>query len=184
MEKLVGFDLDGVVIDSYCIMLESINKKFNTAFCPINNPMPYDSNAYNLSRNDFMGVFNHLALTHQLPLMPGALETLQQYYKKTKRLVFITHRHNPEVIVKTREFIRENIKLPYELYACYKCEKPSIAKDLGITVFIDDHPDVCETFLKTDIKVYLFTALWHSLGFNTSKFDMVNNWEEIANIIL
>lgn len=179
---MFGFDLDGVVIDSYTYFIQGINKAFNQTFCPKTNPMPYtpSDHGYSITHAEFIQVFDTMVNAEVFPPMEGAIAGLKAYYEKTNRLVFITHRNGKLVVDKTRKFLSENLELPYELYACYKCEKVDLAKDLGLTGFVDDHPEIIAKFIEANMTAYLFDAPWHSFGFETEGMNLITSWEDLS----
>jgi hypothetical protein len=183
---LFGFDLDGVVANTYGVMCDKINTTYDLNYCPVNNPMPYDpyTQEPKITKDGLMSIFNALVIGQEVPFMDGAIEVLSKYYEKTNRLVFITHRNNRDVVQKTREWINQGIKLPYELYACYKCEKAALAKDLEVGGFFDDLPDVCDNFMEEGLIAYLFQAPWHIYVENLTPYNIVHSWEDISKILL
>jgi hypothetical protein len=143
---------------------------------------PYKSTD-KMTKDDFMDMFTLAVMNHEFDLMDGALDILTEYYNKTKRLVFITHR-NTDTVRPTKDFIMKRIKLPYEMYACYKCEKSSVAKDLGATGIVDDLPSICQEFIDNGMDALLFKAPWHCHETVNPDIKTVTNWNDIAKIIL
>jgi hypothetical protein len=181
-----AFDLDGVVADSYPPMMERVGDFLN---CDWSNdkPMPYDPHkfGYEITSGKILEFFCELVMEDKVTPMAGAFETLKDYYDKTQRVVFITHRHDPKVVVKTREWLSKNLGLPYELYACHHCEKVFLAKDIGITGFVDDLPAICQGFVQEGLDSLCYTAPWHCYVSDTlDGLKVVNNWQEIREVIL
>lgn len=186
MKKLHSFDVDGVIADSYGVMCEEINRVYNFNFCPLTNPMPYNliEAGFDVPKDGFMTLFNSLVTEHKFPFMEGAVEVLTSYYEKSKKLIFITHRHNQNAITHTRLWLEKGLKLPFELYACHHCDKAQVAKDVGVTSFFDDHPAICKDFLNEGMEIHLYKAPWHVFREDVSLFPMVHSWKEIEQIII
>ena len=181
-----AFDLDGVVADSYLPMMKEIGGFLNCEFTE-DNPMPYNPHTvgYEITNGKILEFFCELVMQDAIQPMTGAIDTLKKYYEKTGRLIFITHRHDTVVIVKTREWLSKHLQLPYELYACHHCEKHFLAKDLGVTGFVDDLPEICQGFVKEGMSALCFTAPWHRYVPETLEgLPIVYNWGEIESVIL
>jgi uncharacterized HAD superfamily protein len=182
MQELFGFDIDGVTANSYEVLSRKVEKKALVTFL---NPMTYDpyKKLGNLNKEEFMQLFTEAVINDELHPMDGAIDVLREYYSKTKRLVFITHR-NGNVLQETRAWIAKHFRVPYELYQCYKCEKALIAKDLGITGFIDDLPEVVLSFINHGFKAYLYDSPWHLYEDFESDLPTVKNWHDIRKVLL
>jgi uncharacterized HAD superfamily protein len=184
IRKLWAFDIDGVVADTHSAMQHVIGCHCGVQFTT-EKPLPYDAykQGYNITKGELMSIFNTLILTDYVSPMKGAVDVLTSYYDETQRLIFITHRTNRAVVEKTRAWIANHFKRPYELYACYKCEKAEVAKGLGVTGFIDDLPEICEQFINKGLDTYLFDTPWHIYLNNLNGMPRVKDWEEVRQIL-
>jgi hypothetical protein len=180
-----AFDLDGVVADSFPPMAERIGEFLKCDFD--GKPMPYNPQnfGYEITNGKILEFFCQLVMEDAVPPMAGAIDVLKEYHKKENRLVFITHRHDPPVVVKTREWLAKHLGLPYELYACHHCEKQFLAQDLGITGFVDDVPEICQGFVKEGMNTMCFSAPWHCYVTDSLVgLPVVSSWEEVRKVIL
>lgn len=188
MNTLFAFDIDGVIADSYPPMVRGVNEVFNKNFCPDTNPMPYDPINHghtDVPKEQFMQVFSDLVINGKIEPISGSMETLKDYYfTKTKRLVFITHRTSQPIIDATNEFLNKYLGIPFELYSCHGCEKHLVAKELDVTDFIDDHPEVIQKFVDHNMGGYLYDAQWHVFGFELGNLPILYSWKDIRRLIL
>ena len=58
-----------------------------------------------------------------------------------------------------------------------------IAKDFGVTGFIDDLPEVVVSFINNGLKAYLYDSPWHLYEEFESELPTVKNWHDIRRVL-
>lgn len=180
-----AFDLDGCVADSFPAMEARIGKYLDCSWSP-ENPMPYNPQnySYDITSDKILEIFSCLVREDAIPPMEGAIDVLRDYYAKTNRMVFITHRHDPDVEALTRKWLDKVLGIPYELYACHHCDKALFAKDIGITGFVDDYPAICQTFVREGMNTLCYNSPWHIYMKDSLKgLKVVFSWDDIRKEI-
>lgn len=100
--------------------------------------------------------------------------------------VFLVSVCDSETEQKTSEWLEGNNFfqstgiLKENIYNCLeRSQKASIAKDLGLTHFIDDRPDVLGYMVDAVPNLYLFSIPSNQQPDSNPKFNMVHSWQEV-----
>lgn len=178
MKKVWAFDIDGCVADTYPLLHSIVEKKYGICWFQ----MPYYPNRLfsNIRKKDFYFELNSLFENCKIPPIKKAIEVINEYYKKHKRIVFITHR-KPELYFYTMMWLNKYFDFNYELYQGY-FDKVDIAIKNNIIGIIDDKPSICKNFLNSNLKAICHEQPYHKYENLTNL--KVMNWEQIEKEIL
>lgn len=132
---------------------------------------------------------NFLATT----AVPGAFEAIEQIVTKYGGRVWIVSKCGPKVQARSREWLnhhgfweRTGID-PDQIRFCLRREdKAPICRELGLTAFIDDRPDVLIPMRGIVTQRILFNPRPEDLGSRHGNFDgilRVRNWDDVLRFI-
>lgn len=181
--KIIGFDMDGVLIDHTETKL-LLAKRFRLQIKRIETPSDlikplipqsiYLKFQFDLNDNPR---FRHMSL-----LMPGAKEMLGKIIRSEVPYFLISRRKKPSIAIKILEY--------HDLWPKYFNKKNTFfvltpehknikAKELGITHYFDDQCSVLEKLI--DVKNrFLFD---HLDVFKNPLYQRIKSWKEIAKLI-
>ena len=184
-KKILGFDMDGVLVDNCPLKVEIANKmgySIKLADAPseiIKNILkPEDMKALQLT------LYNDLAMSLGAKLMPGILDLLSQIKSKNTPYYLISRRADPPIAI---ELLRARGLWPNyfnELNAFFvdKPEDKNLkAKELGVNHYVDDEIKVLNVLADVPNK-FLFDNL--SVFPDADHYTKIVSHEELAKYFL
>ena len=179
MKKIIGFDLDGVIIDhskAKVSLAEKLGYRVNILETPasiIRTLMPKDS--YKKLKNT---LYDHPVIALKSPLMFGVRERLEDLREKNVPFFLISRRQTAkmpiELLKKHRlwpDFFNEN----NVSFVKERRDKNTRAIELGVTHYIDDEPEVLAELV--DVKNrFLFDPLDI---FKETLYKKIRSWDTI-----
>ncbi len=175
------FDIDGVVSNSYPLMVSYTEKKLQCTFFQ----MPYDiyKNSQ-LSKNEFLFIFNSLVINDLFTPMEGAVSVLTRYQLQIKEpLIFLSHR-SELLIDYTIRWLSNYLKVPFKIHSCHELDKVTMAKKYDSRGIIEDQPKICKKFIDNGLQALCYSQPWHKTIENFPSIPIVQNWIDIAERIL
>jgi len=177
-KKIIGFDLDGVIIDHTESKLE-LAKQLGFSLTPEQTPsdvmktiLPHD-----LWRNLQHSLYNTEVVLGSASLMPGVLQVFEKMRDQNIPYALISRRHIPEQAI---NFLVQNSLWPGFLnaentfFVPSKEDKNRKAAELGVTHYIDDELSVLEVLESVPHK-FLFD---HLNAFQQSnRFPRITSWD-------
>ncbi len=181
--KIIGFDLDGVILDHTTNKL-NLAKGFGWKLKPeqthseiIKNIMP--KRALDQLKS---ALYDDPKTSLRSPVARGARNILSEIKKKYPYFL-ISRRKKPEIAIRILkfkklwpEFFNEN----NTFFVSEPKDKNKIGKRLGITHYIDDEPKVLSVLI--DIKNRILFDPFNS-PLHTANFVKVKSWKELIGLI-
>lgn len=181
--NIIGFDMDGVIIDHTETKL-LLAKKFKLQIKRIETPsdlikplipqLIYPKFQFDLNDNPR---FRHISL-----LMPGIKEALEKIIRSEMSYFLVSRRKKPIIatkILKYHGLWPKYFNNKNTFFVLTPEDKNLKAKELGITHYFDDQCSVLEKL--TDVKNrFLFD---HLNVFKNPLYKRIRSWKEIAKLI-
>lgn len=184
---IIGFDIDGVVLDFNNLFLDVAKNEFNI----LKNVTPNDVTSYNywdclnISKKEALKLINNILenpCKYKIKAVTGATEALTELSKYIN-LLFVTARpcscmeQTKKLVYKTLFNINKNkIKIVHSS----DNDKSDILKNFGVEYFVDDRLKNCRDINRNGIKALLFNHPWNQ---SNEPFFRINGWKEISNFI-
>lgn len=183
--KIVGFDLDGVIID------HTVNKIRIAAHYGVHLEPPETHAecmgahfAPEIYKEIKMQLYNNTDDALSAPLMEGAFDGLATLYEEGIPYVLISLQQNPIFAQRLIErhglwgtyFTPENM-----FFARDGAQKSAYAAELGVTYFTDDEPNILDLMLEIPHRV-LFDV--HDQFPDRDGFVRVRNWSSLVDLLL
>lgn len=115
------------------------------------------------------------------PPFPGAVETLQDLDKAGHEIYYITSRDR-KYCKQTKEWLKKaGFPIRDERFFCgmKDPEKIKIIDAIGLDFYFDDKPAVLETFIDSEVKVYMKTASYNQ----HLELPRIGSWADLKNIL-
>lgn len=190
-KKIIGVDLDDVLLDFNSALCEWHNLKYGTSYTRA-DIFDFDlKNVWNISQEEtnqkiveFYHSKNH---SDSLP-MPGAVEAIKKL-KQNNHLVIITSK--PEYLRgQTDIWLQKYFPNSFESVHFTnnfhrngsKTAKADICDKLGVSVYIEDSIENAKTIAAPDRQVLLFNSPWNQSPI-PPELVRVNSWEEITALL-
>ena len=181
--KIIGFDLDGVILDHTMNKIR-LAKKFGWELKPEQTPSEVIKRIIpKLVYNQFQNtLYYDPGISLLSPLMRGAKSMLAGLKNKYPYFL-ISRRKNPQWaihILKSKglwpKFFNEN----NAFFVMKPEDKNEIGRKLGITHYVDDELKILEKLANVENKI-LFDA--HDLFPHVRQFERVKSWKELADLL-
>ncbi len=185
MKKIIGFDMDGVIVDhapTKVMLADKMGFKIKPEETPsevIKKLLPFD--VYRALQHQ---LYDYPDTAYASSLMPGARELLTELVDAGKPFFLISRRRNPEVAV---ELLRQRGLWPKffnennAFFVLEKEDKNAKAQKLGITHYVDDETGVLEKleFVKNK---FLFDKF--NVFAVADNYQKVGSWEDLRGQLL
>ena len=181
--KIIGFDLDGVILDHTENKIKLANQ-FGWELTPaqttsgiIKNIMP-KSDVHKLQ----LALYDDPAISLRSPVMKGVKKILLQVKNKYSYFL-VSRRKNPEQAIKILQLKGLWPKFFNEVNSFFvlkPIDKNRVGKKLGITHYIDDEPRVLDKLDDIKNKI-LFDP--HNSYPHITDFVRIKSWKEFIDII-
>ena len=187
MEKVIGLDIDGVILD-FERYLQAYAELYDLLVHKGKGKQREDHfvlNQYDWSleeKKHFMHEYFPY-ITYKTPLMAGSIEALTILKSLGYKLCLISARgvSNPDNVAVVDEVLKA-YHVPYD-EAYYRIEdKVSVAKNLNISYMIEDSPEVNEAMALEGIPTFYFRNSKKDI--NLDLVREVSNWGEILRYII
>ncbi|MDO8504578.1 MAG: hypothetical protein Q7S36_01870 [Candidatus Liptonbacteria bacterium] len=184
MNKVIGLDLDGVIIDHSELKVK-LAKKHGVDITLKETPSEIMWTFFpeETWREIQTGLYGGSELSMKAPLMPGALTGIEVIKAGGNPYFLVTRRRNMDIIV---EVLRTGNLWPKffnekNVFAAQNLEdKEIISKKLGITAYADDERRVLKSLLSVPDKI-----LFDPFGvFDDSEFVNVGSWVELTKRLI
>ncbi len=148
MDKLIGLDLDGVLLDHTATKIQlaakyGIDLKLEQTPSDVMALAVPDDIRHQLQRE----LYDDPVISYQSPLMLGTPEALRALKDQAVPFVLITRRHNPAhtlELLKYHDLLPKHFALEHIHCVKSKEEKNTIAVKLGVTHYLDDEQGVLD----------------------------------------
>jgi len=182
--KVIGFALDGVIIDHTKMKIQ-LAKKRGFDLKPKDTQSKKIKLALPLPHRRLIEYFlySHPLLALQAPLMPLAKRGLEKLKQSKIPYFLISCRREPELAIK---LLRRHGLWPHyfhpknSFFVIHKEEKNDVAKTFGITYFVDDEVEVLAKL--TSVKNHFLFD--HYNIFRKTPYTRVENWPKLVEKIL
>lgn len=183
-KKIIGFDLDGVILDHTANKIR-LAKKFGLELTPkqttpgiIKSIMP-ESDLHELQ----LTLYEDPVISFRSPVMKGVRKILSRV-KNRYPYFLVSRRRKPEQAIKILRIKRLWPKFFNEKNSFFVLEptdKNKMGKKLGITHFIDDEPYILEKLNDIKNKI-LFDP--HNSYPDITNFIKIKSWEEFMDLLV
>ncbi len=183
IEKIIGFDLDGVIIDH-----TDIKKKLASEFgFNIALDQTHSNIIKKIIPKDELRKIQEMIYCKQFsqPLLFGVLGVLKKLRENNIKFFLISRRRVGEARERAVEIMKNEGLWPefFNEENVFFVESPErkneVAKELGVTHYFDDEEDVLSVMENVPNR-FLFDQFDN---FSNSYFRRVRNWEEIEKIL-
>jgi len=185
-KKLIGLDLDGVILDHTENRIR-LAKQLGFEVLPQETPVDILVKKIGIAAYQQMKkmLYENANLARSIPLMPGAKKGL--HYLKTIGMpyVLISRRHPPDaafVSLKVHGLWPDYFETTNAFFVVEKKDKDIKAKALGVTHFVDDEPSVIVELASVPVR-FLFDPLgaYSEIPAGSAK---VSSWAELLGKII
>ena len=179
----IGLDLDEVIIDICSMLVSSINTTFGTKHTiDVFKNYNFFANNYLDNEEGNIEVANALIkwakdpeYMYKASPFPYSLNVINSFLDQGCRVHFITARP-PNLADSTKAWLFKHA-IPYDSLHVIgrKACKGAIGKELGLDIYVDDHPDNIEPILQnTKAKTFLVEKPWNK-WYNNKKVTKLKN---------
>ncbi|MBI2062959.1 MAG: hypothetical protein HYT61_01810 [Candidatus Yanofskybacteria bacterium] len=181
--KIIGFDLDGVILDHTATKIK-LAKSFGWELRPEQTHSEIIKNIIPKEALDQLksALYDDPKISLKSPAAKGARSVLSKIKSKYPYFL-ISRRKKPKIAIKILKFKKlwpEFFNKGNTFFVSEPKDKNKIGKQLGITHYIDDEPNVLKKL--TDIKNrILFDP--HNSSPHTANFIKVKSWKELISLI-
>jgi uncharacterized HAD superfamily protein len=181
----LGFDFDGVIGESDTVLCDIINKRFGLNTTP-KDFIDYEiCNCINITREQRRSVIDELLTPNQtFRIKParGALKFIQEWYEIGNKIEVVTTRNDHHPVYLFFEQYLPNV----EVCIYSSRDKGTFCKKLGMTHFIDDHPQNILDLANAGIQPIVFDQLYNR---NLSRLLeqliwRVHSWEGVKKLFI
>lgn len=182
-KKVIGFDMDGVIIDHTKNKIRAA-KKFGVFIKKEEAPSDIIQKKFShpLYEQFRHYLYNDLAIKFKPDLIPGVSTVLNKINNRKIQFYLISRQKNPGVasgILKYHKLWPKYFNEKNTFFVKEVEDKDVEAKKLGITHYIDDEQKVLKVLLSVKNK-FLFDRFG---AFPDSEFKRVASWKDIAELI-
>ncbi len=182
-KKVIGFDMDGVLLDhteAKLLLARRFKLQIKRAETPSDIIKPlipqsiYSRFQFNLNDDP---QFRHLSL-----LMPGAKEVLEKIVRSGVPYFLVSRRKKPLIAIKILKYHGlwpKYFNKTNSFFVSTPEDKNIKAAELGITHYFDDQQTVLDKLVDVKSK-FLFDYL---NSFKNSGYARVRSWKEVARLI-
>ncbi len=176
----LGFDIDCVIADTMEAFIRLAKEDHNIKVLPEQITKFNVEECLNINKEIVENIFHKLMvdpIKYKMKLLPDALPVLQKMQNHAP-LTFITARPEKEPITEwlTHELGKETTANMRMIAMGDHDGKRQHIQDLGISHFIDDRFETCESLCDTEITAIVYDQPW-----NRGQHDLpvVRNWQDI-----
>ena len=183
-EIVVGFDLDGVIIDHTQNKIV-IASQYGVALTPEQTHAEYMGKQFGseMYQEIKSQLYDSTPLALSAPLMEGAFNTLARLREHKIPYFLISLQKNPMHalhLIEERDLWGTYFTPENTFFAHDKEEKHAIAVSIGVSHFIDDEPNVLDIMTLIPNRI-LFDS--RSLFPDNTEYSHVQSWEELRKIL-
>lgn len=184
-KKVIGFDMDGVIIDHTDHKLKLLREKgFNLTKEETPSDILREYIPRDILREIQRSLYNDPSRVSEAVLMPGAKEGLRAVRDSGIPYFFISRRRTPEIAkeILTAHGIWPEFFNDTNAFFVEEVEhKNDVAKNLGITIYIDDETRVLDKLVSVENRV-----LFDPFGVSPDSllWKTLRSWEDILQHIL
>jgi uncharacterized HAD superfamily protein len=174
----IGLDFDDTLMPTRTMIVAHLNKVYGKTIGLEELKNYYFGPEWGITGEDFERIFvEHEAAFHDCPPLPGVMETLSAW-RKTRTFFVITGRPM-EWLSSAREWLKRH-GIPVERIhsAEHTVDKARIAKEEGITLFVEDNPRVANDLAEKGIDVILLDTPYNQ-ECSHPRITRVKDWFEI-----
>ena len=177
----IGFDLDGVIINTYDVMEDRLYREFGVHF----PKETHDQFKFDIPGVDWMEiqrVIDDCMINDMLTAEPlnNSIEFLEELYYTTKKpLFFITARPSTSKDG-TEKWLKKHLKdIPFCLFLTGNGHKNFYIEVNSLQYFVDDRFKTCMEVSPIVKKVFLFDSPWNQRPITKSNVVRIKNLDEI-----
>lgn len=171
----IGIDIDGTLTDP-TYFIPHLNAHFKREIKK-EDAYIYDyTKLYEVTQEEIRNYFKSVNVMFESPLLDYAKETVLELNEKHD--VYIITARNKELHDRTRAWLDARGLEKLELLTLGTPAKAPVAKELGITMFLEDHPTASIEIAQEDIQVYLMDAPYNQQTVHKN-IQRVYNWMEM-----
>ncbi len=191
MKKVIGIDFDDVLMDFTPGFVIFMSKRLGKTFVKEDFNVFRFWETFGLSKEEAVAICEEYYLTDEHlenPPLSGSREALQKLTNFSLQVVTARPSFTEEVTTAWTERHFENIIERFHFTGAFKNEqaitKGALAKDLGMSYFVDDAPHNALDLAREGIVVFLVDAPWNKNMESHELIMRVTSWDEIVERIL
>ncbi len=183
MARVIGVDLDGVVVDVCVPIINYLKRKKHIEYTHEHFTHYNTYEWANVTKEEMVKLFSGVAGYRDAPLMPEVWYSMHHLVQNGFELVAVTSR--PKSVEKyTMDWINKE-QLPFStVYFTDAHEKINIAKELEMEVFIEDNPVTATQMLDVCDRVFIFDAKYNRHLVESNRLIRVYKWVDILGVLL
>jgi hypothetical protein len=176
----IAFDVDGVVLKSIELILESINRVTGRNICP-EDLSSWELEPLGLDSRTLHDAVAYMYAQPRIEPYDGAVESLSRIYRVYGRpLLFITGRSDPDTARRQLEALPWNPTVPEMIVTGGSRDKRTYLAKNAVDFLVEDDIKHIEDYVSNGFKVGLMLQPWNRLSRSpvTRKFD---GWGELES---
>lgn len=182
-KKIIGVDLDGVVFDICVPIINYLKRKKKIEYTREHFVDYYVEKWANVTTEEMLELFAKPSTYRDEPIMPHAKHNLEWLYYIGFNLVAVTFR--PKSVEKYTNMQLKKYDLPFsELYFAPPEGKIGIAKELNMSIFIEDKLDTAMDLCEVCDYSYIYNAPYNQTNNSPKNLIRKNNWYEISDDVI
>ncbi len=140
-EKIIAFDLDGVIADSLQAYLDYFDEKFGIRLSKSKITKWRLDDISGLNMQKVLGTFEVVfGDPNRVAPVSGSIECLSKYYKMVGEIPIITHRFGKNGVPGARRWLNKHLKGKYKLIVSDPDKKIEIMKKKKYFGLVEDNP--------------------------------------------
>lgn len=191
MKKVIGIDFDDVLMDFTPGFLSFFFKRLGKTFVKEDVKVFHFWDTFGLSKEEAVAICEEYYLTEEHlgnPPLAGSREALQKLSNFSLQVITARPSFTEEVTTSWANNHFENMIERFHFTNAFKSDqavsKGTLARDLGISYFIDDAPHNALDVASQGIPVFLVDTPWNKNMESHELVMRVTSWDEIAERIL
>ena len=180
----IGFDLDGIICDTYPDTFAMLKKMYPNNVKGNNAHYNWEKE-YNLTQDQVNKCFIECAnkgLFRELPVYEDAKRALYRIARHYRIFIVTWRNYLPNAISDTLYWLDTN-RIPYYRLIMTK-NKFKVAEQENFKFFLDDNPTFCNRVAKTIVPTFLLRRPWNKDEKIDPLVKIVTSWEEVQKILL
>ena len=180
----IGFDLDGVICNSYPTCFNVLKEMYPDKVKGDNVEYNWEEK-FGLSEKQVNNCFVECAnrgIFRELPVYPEARKVLQDLANRYNIFIVTWRNYLPNAIADTLYWLDTN-SIPYYRMVMTKT-KFKVAEKENFKFYLDDNPMFCNRTAKTIVPTFLFRQPWNENAELDPLVKIVNTWEDVKRMLL
>ncbi len=191
MKKVIGIDFDDVLMDFTPGFLSFFSKRLGKTFLKEDVKVFHFWEIFGLSKEEAVAICEEYYLTEEHlknPPLFGSKEALQKLSNFSLQVVTARPSFTEVVTTSWAQHHFENAIEKFHFTNAFKSDqavsKGTLAKDLGMSYFVDDAPHNALDVASKGILVFLVDTPWNKNMESHELIKRVTSWDEIVEHIL